>query len=147
VNRIAAGYDLRMTSSGVALAEPAFDGPQPASLVATFRDATCLPALRGWLRAHLAEGTDARSDAELVCTELVTNAVEHAHGPRAVRITMLDTARLRIEVDDAGSSRPTLGRSRFGSVRGRGLTLVDAVSRWGVRGRLGGKTVWATLGH
>ncbi|WP_344415084.1 ATP-binding protein [Pseudonocardia ailaonensis] len=136
-----------MSSSGMALAEPAVDGPQPASLVASFRDATCLPALRRWLREHLAEDSDARCDAELVCTELVTNAVEHAHGPRSVRITMLDPLRLRIEVDDGEpGARPTLGRSRFGSVRGRGLMLVDTVSRWGVRRRRTGKTVWATLG-
>jgi anti-sigma regulatory factor (Ser/Thr protein kinase) len=121
------------------------DGPRPASLVAAFRDASCLPGLRAWLREQLAP-TDTLLDAELVCTELVTNAVEHAGGPRRVRVTVLDRVRMRIEVDDTGAGAPlTVGESRLGEHRGRGLTIVNAVAHWGVRRTRTGKTVWATL--
>jgi anti-sigma regulatory factor (Ser/Thr protein kinase) len=39
------------------------------------------------------------ADAELVCTELVTNAIEHGGGARAVRITV-DSRQVCVEVDD-----------------------------------------------
>jgi anti-sigma regulatory factor (Ser/Thr protein kinase) len=86
-------------------------------------------------------------DAELVCTELVTNAVEHAAGPRAVRVVVAGQD-LRIEVDDASPDAAlTPGVSRLGGVRGRGrgLAIVDAVTRWGIRRSRSRKTVWAAL--
>ncbi|MCW0215755.1 MAG: ATP-binding protein [Pseudonocardia sp.] len=90
-------------------------------------------------------GPEMLVDAELVCTELVTNAVEHAAGPRSVRVAMADED-LRIEVDDASPEKPlTPGVSRLGGMRGRGLVIVDAVTRWGIdRGR-STKTVWAAI--
>ncbi|WP_433505482.1 hypothetical protein ACQP04_02620 [Pseudonocardia halophobica] len=49
-------------------------------------DASCLTPLRAWLREHLPNSDDHQIDAELMCTELVTNALEHARGPRTVRM-------------------------------------------------------------
>jgi hypothetical protein len=75
----------------------------------------------------------------------VTNAVEHAAGPRAVRVAVAGQD-LRIEVDDASPDATlTPGVSRLGGVRGRGLAIVDAVTRWGIRRSRSRKTVWAAL--
>ncbi|MHA6797144.1 ATP-binding protein [Pseudonocardia bannensis] len=115
------------------------------SLSLTFHDVTRLRELRQWLRANLPEGEDIELDAELVCTELVTNAVEHGGGLCAIRIDV-DDDRVHIEVDDVHAFAPlTVGRSRFGRHRGRGLTIIDAVATWGVTRTATGKTVWATI--
>ncbi|GAA4551982.1 ATP-binding protein [Pseudonocardia xishanensis] len=117
----------------------------PAVLTTSFRDAGCLPGLRAWIREHVT-GDELRGDVELVCTELVTNAVEHARGPRSV-VVVVQPGGARIEVTDGSpTTAPVPGRSRFGGeMRGRGLTLVAALSRWEVR-RVGRrKTVTALL--
>jgi two-component sensor histidine kinase len=109
-------------------------------------DATCLPGLRRWIRENVRASADALADAQLVCTELVSNSIEHAIGPRAVRIDVGSDGTLSVEVDDSSPEAPlTPGVSRLGSVRGRGLMLVNAMSRWGVRRRETGKTVWAVV--
>lgn len=122
-------------------------GRRGSSFLTSFRDATCLPALRGWLREVLPDrDDDALIDAELVCTELVTNAVDHARGPCEVRVHLYDAATLTVEVDDASPCATLIvGTSRFGRRRGRGLVMVDALSRWGVWRGTAGKTVWASL--
>src|SRR5437868_4863005 len=82
----------------------------------------------------------------LVCTELLTNAYDHADGSSQLRLR-----RNRVpcwvltEVDDGvAEQEPVVGRSRFGDLRGRGLILVDKLSEdWGVRTHQAGKTVWA----
>jgi anti-sigma regulatory factor (Ser/Thr protein kinase) len=86
--------------------------------------------------------------AVLVVSELVTNSVLHA-------VTVLDVAvstlqgRVRVAVHDhaGGAPRAHPGQRLEDDVGGRGLQLVQAVTRgWGVLpGRRGGKTVWAVL--
>jgi anti-sigma regulatory factor (Ser/Thr protein kinase) len=117
----------------------------PLALSTAIRDARCLPRLRAWLREHVGD-PDRCGDAELVCTELVTNAVEHARGPRSVELAVSD-GRVRVRVTDGSPERdPAPGRSRFdGEFRGRGLTLVAALSEWTVRRARRSKTVEATL--
>ncbi len=116
------------------------------SLSLTFADATCLPTIRRWLRSNLPPEGDLGLDAELVCSELVTNAVEHGGGAGAVRIDIGGDSQVRVEVDDADPAGAlTIGRSRFGAFRGRGLAIVNAVAHWGVTRTVTGKTVWATL--
>lgn len=116
------------------------------SFTAAFDDPRCLPVVRGWLREVLSDG-DELLDAELAGTELVSNALDHAEGPREIRMRVDAAGELTVEVDDGSpDSELTVGRSRYGTYRGRGLALIDAVSRWGVRRRDGGKTVWAVLG-
>jgi anti-sigma regulatory factor (Ser/Thr protein kinase) len=113
----------------------------------TFVDGTCLPVIRGWLRSNLKPESDLGVDAELVCCELVTNAVEHG-GCGAVRIDILGDGQIHVEVDDADPAAAlTVGRSRFGGYRGRGLAIVSSLARWGVVRTVTGKTVWATLGR
>ncbi|MCO1660510.1 ATP-binding protein [Pseudonocardia sp. S2-4] len=100
--------------------------------------------LRSWLRERLDD--ERLVDVELVCVELVTNAIEHARAPRAVRIRLAPRGRARIEVDDAGPPRALAPRlPTLHELRGRGLALVDALSTWGVRLTPTGKTVWASL--
>lgn len=105
-----------------------------------------LSRLRAWLR-EMVTGVDPDVviDLELVSTELVTNALEHAAGPRHLRLIQHDDL-VRVEVDDASPDLlPTPGTSRLSRNRGRGLRLVSALGRWGMRRYRDGKTVWAEL--
>lgn len=103
--------------------------------------------IRRWLRATLAKfPDDLLCDVLLVCTELVSNAYDHARGPRDVRVALQAGGRVvRVEVDDGSpQALPTPGQSSAGSFRGRGLVLVERMaSRWGVLHRGDRKTVWA----
>ncbi len=102
---------------------------------------------RHFVRARLtAVGADAElvEDAELVTSELVTNAVMHAGTPVHVAV-VVDDAGVTLEVHDRNAAPPRLGAAASPGARaGRGLGLVDALSSdWGfARGR-GGKVVWA----
>jgi two-component sensor histidine kinase len=111
-----------------------------------------MPPPLGAVRALVAEltadlPTETGEDLLLVVTELVANAYEHGAAPRALRLERSDeTGHVMIEVDDAESNPPVLGRSRLGANRGRGLTIVAGVAeRWGVHALRAGKTVWARL--
>jgi anti-sigma regulatory factor (Ser/Thr protein kinase) len=88
--------------------------------------------------------------AELLVTELVTNAVVHA-GTRArvLIITAGDRSDVRIEVHDDAYEPPRIGGFDPDAVSGRGLALVDAISdRWGIEPdgpARPGKRVWFEL--
>ncbi|WUH92366.1 helix-turn-helix domain-containing protein [Streptomyces sp. NBC_00433] len=91
--------------------------------------------------------------AELVVSELVTNAVQHAHGPEdalvETRFERLPGGDLRIEVHDANENKPELRQLSADAESGRGLALVDALTggRWGASAREGvGKLLWAECG-
>ncbi|ANY08205.1 ATP-binding protein [Pseudonocardia sp. HH130630-07] len=104
-----------------------------------------LAQVRAWLRRHITD-PDRALDAELVATELITNAAEHGGGSAIVRITVTEPDRIRIEVADTNlAAMLTVGRSRLGHPRGNGLAIVDAVSSWGVERTTTGKTIWADL--
>jgi anti-sigma regulatory factor (Ser/Thr protein kinase) len=106
-----------------------------------------LSAMRSWVGSLLGDlSEDMLLDVQLVCTELGSNAYEHADGPRAVRV-LRHTDFVRVEVDDHTPAQlPNLGTSRLGDTRGRGLVLTANISRcWGTRNFAGGKTVWAEL--
>lgn len=101
--------------------------------------------LEMWGLPQLAE------NAELVLSELVTNAITHAHPPYgrliATRLERLEYG-VRIEVHDAGDSKPERQEASADSESGRGLALVDILTggKWGVANRQGpGKIVWATV--
>ena len=88
--------------------------------------------------------------AELLVSELVTNAVLHARSEIRLRV-QADGFRIRVEVHD--NSPAPVHRRHYGqeSTTGRGLALVDALAaRWGsdlIHGN--GKSVWFELekGH
>ncbi|GAA1945157.1 ATP-binding protein [Amycolatopsis minnesotensis] len=109
-----------------------------------------LAQIRSWLRARLdGVARECAADAELLITEMVTNAHQHAAGVTAVRLCLpADRTRLRIEVDD---SRPRLRPHRRPervpeAVHGRGMVLIAAISTsWGVHTRRRHKTVWAEM--
>jgi two-component sensor histidine kinase len=111
-----------------------------------------MPPLRA-VRALVTELTadlpaETGEDLLLVVTELVANAYEHGAAPRALRLERRDeSGHVVIEVDDGeAAATPVLGRSRLGTHRGRGLTIVAGVAeRWGVQVVNAGKTVWARL--
>jgi anti-sigma regulatory factor (Ser/Thr protein kinase) len=107
-----------------------------------------LSDIRQWVDTVLQSlGEDHRSVVVLVVNELVTNAYEHGGGPSRL---ILEHGRtpcyVRVAVPDTSPERPTPGRSRLGTERGRGITLVERLSRaWGVDVYNGTKTVWAEI--
>lgn len=83
--------------------------------------------------------------AQLVVSELVSNAVEHAGTSSAVALELTGDS-LKISVRDGSITQPVPRPLDRVSFRGRGLPLVDRVSRnWGVLDHPDGKTVWALL--
>ncbi|HUR15461.1 MAG TPA: SpoIIE family protein phosphatase [Mycobacteriales bacterium] len=84
-------------------------------------------------------------DAELVVTELVTNAILHGRPPVTVRVADHDRG-ARVEVIDHGARPPVRMRDAGHSMTGRGLALVAALtSEWGVSQVEGGKVIWAEI--
>jgi GAF domain-containing protein/anti-sigma regulatory factor (Ser/Thr protein kinase) len=82
--------------------------------------------------------------AELVVSELVTNAIRYGRPP--IRLRLIHDRTLLCEVSDAGSTTPHLRRARVFDEGGRGLLLVAQLAeRWGTRHARRGKTVWAEL--
>ncbi|MFI1208753.1 ATP-binding protein [Streptomyces sp. NPDC020802] len=113
--------------------------------------------LRTVLAAHGLTGLT--PTAELLASELLTNAHLHTQGPYALRIRSAEPDRLRIAVWDSGSEippgfgAPGPGPAPAGpdtAENGRGLHLVRACAdRWGahVLGDVrGGKLLWAECG-
>jgi serine phosphatase RsbU (regulator of sigma subunit)/PAS domain-containing protein/anti-sigma regulatory factor (Ser/Thr protein kinase) len=80
--------------------------------------------------------------AELVVSELVTNAIRHASGP--VRLRLIREGGLICEVSDGSSTFPRPRRARSDDEGGRGLMLVARLSRrWGTRPTDNGKIIWS----
>jgi hypothetical protein len=109
--------------------------------------------LTGWRLGRLAE------TGELVVSELATNAVRASVGldgdplyiggqmPVVTMRLFSDGITLLIEVHDRAPGRPRLLNADAAAENGRGLTLVNALTRgqWGWHGTPGGKVVWAAL--
>ncbi|MFD4329832.1 ATP-binding protein [Streptomyces rubiginosohelvolus] len=119
------------------------------------RSRSSVPRARSLLRVKLGEWRavqEAVETAELVLSELVTNAVRVAvPGDRmiGVRIECREQgAWLRLEVSDACDGRPEVRWPGELDTGGRGLLIVDALAFcWGVKERPGGigKTIWAEI--
>ena len=84
-------------------------------------------------------------DAELIASEIVTNAISHA----ATLITMVAVLRGRelvVTVSDDAPGLPGQPSANGDRENGRGMLVVDAVEgAWGVTRREFGKTVWFRL--
>lgn len=85
---------------------------------------------------------DALGDtAELLVSELVTNALRYGEG--TIRLRLLLDRTLVCEVWDAGQVQPRRRRAHDTDEGGRGLQLVDLLSTsWGSRRTPSGKAVW-----
>jgi anti-sigma regulatory factor (Ser/Thr protein kinase) len=83
-------------------------------------------------------------DAQLVLSELATNAVIHARSELSVGVSRTSSG-VRVTVRDASQAQPTV-RDEPAKASGRGLRLVSALaSSWGVEPAVEGKVVWAEL--
>ncbi|MFJ8717315.1 SpoIIE family protein phosphatase [Streptomyces violaceus] len=109
------------------------------------------PALVGEVRAdamrRLTEwGLDETAfAAELILSELMTNAIRHGAGP--IRVRLLYGHALICEVSDASNTAPHLRRAASTDEGGRGLFLVAQLSQsWGTRYLPEGKVIWAECG-
>lgn len=116
------------------------------------RHPRCVGLARGELRKALDgwELAGIQDSALLVLSELLTNAVRHAHASpgREIETRYLRTnGGVRIEVHDAAGDLPRLMAVDLDSPSGRGLALVAALAdRWDVSARVGpGKSVWVEL--
>jgi anti-sigma regulatory factor (Ser/Thr protein kinase)/anti-anti-sigma regulatory factor len=87
-----------------------------------------------------------RNTAELVTSELATNALRHVHEPFTVSLALND-AELLVAVTDHSRRLPRRRPMSLESEGGRGLYLVDRLcASWGVRLiHKDGKAVWARL--
>lgn len=105
---------------------------------------------RSWLTRELASLVPqaARAtvgDAELVLSELVTNAIRAGCANVTVHLLIEDEC-LRVGVEDQAPGRPQPRKAANTDINGRGLSIVAALSSdWGVRSTTGGKEVWAAI--
>jgi serine/threonine-protein kinase RsbW len=100
---------------------------------------------RRWLEKQLGDAVpqEAVNDLKTVVSELVNNAVVHGAGEIIVRLERLADA-VRIEVVDEGTGSVPAIREAADDGGGRGLRLVEEVSRrWGVFE--GSAHVWADV--
>ena len=105
-----------------------------------------VPRARRLARSALAGvSPDVAADAELVVSELVTNATLHGEAPITVRV--LVGRAVRVEVEDARRTAPIMSRHNAEAMTGRGLAMVAALATgWGIDlAGSGGKVVWAEL--
>lgn len=82
--------------------------------------------------------------AQLLVSELVSNAVLHATGPIRLVVEEVDRgAAFRIEVCNSGSGQPKIRHAAPEDLSGRGLQLVDDLARgWGSATSGNETTVW-----
>ncbi len=92
------------------------------------------------------ERLDCLDAAELACTELVTNALLHAHTDMVVTIEVHEA--VRVSVRDFNPTPPLQRHYGVQATTGRGLALVAAVSDEHGISDVGpdGKTMWFTVG-
>jgi anti-sigma regulatory factor (Ser/Thr protein kinase) len=86
--------------------------------------------------------------AQLLVSELVTNAVDHGEGPIRLQISR-HRGTLRVEVSDTGAQfAPLTTTPDPQAIGGRGLFLLEALAtKWGTipADRHGPKTLWFEL--
>jgi serine/threonine-protein kinase RsbW len=96
-------------------------------------------------------GTDYARDAELLASELATNAVRHTasgshSGTFQVTVFWHSRAVIVAVTDEGAATIPALSTPGAIDPAGRGLLLVEALaSQWGFHGNHHGRTVWFEL--
>jgi anti-sigma regulatory factor (Ser/Thr protein kinase) len=89
-------------------------------------------------------------DAVLVMSELLSNALRHAHPLPSGKVRVaweFSGENVEVQVTDGGAATaPRAGRATLSSLGGRGLGIVEYLAeQWGVRYDDDGTTVWAVL--
>ena len=85
-------------------------------------------------------------EAQLLVSELVTNAIRYGAPPIELQVRCAGEDRLQIRVRDSDPGVPERRAADEDAESGRGLLLVDLVSdAWGHEDDLDGKAVWFTL--
>ncbi|MEU4353530.1 SpoIIE family protein phosphatase [Streptomyces virginiae] len=119
----------------------------PADRIATWDlapDPSLVSDVRGAATRRLADwGLDELAfAAELMLSELVTNAVRYGSEP--IQVRLIHDRTLICEVSDGSSTAPHLRRAATTDEGGRGLFLVAQLSQaWGARYTPQGKVIWA----
>ena len=112
-------------------------------------DATAPVAVRRLVQAELERRghPDVVPDAQLLASEVVTNAVIHTHCPECTVVIEVDDDRVRISVTDcAPGVTPVLLPHDPGRCGGLGMHIVNDVARaWGCDVTGPTKTVWFEL--
>jgi anti-anti-sigma regulatory factor/anti-sigma regulatory factor (Ser/Thr protein kinase) len=127
----------------------AAERPLPARIIHTFApfpDSTIgarriiVDACHAWRMTHI------MSSAELVVTELVSNAVRHAGTPFDLSVSRIDR-NLHLAVRDyATPLARVIGPVGEAEPGGRGMLIVDALTTsWGCTPTRDGKVTWATM--
>jgi hypothetical protein len=100
---------------------------------------------------HLPGLGEYADDAEIITSELVTNAVQHVrgNGTETIGVTLRHAgspAAVTVAVSDSSPEGPVKRDTPAGSERGRGLQIVEALSaHWGWHQQDGGKAIFAVL--
>jgi anti-sigma regulatory factor (Ser/Thr protein kinase) len=90
---------------------------------------------------------DVVATAQLLASELFTNALDHGRGEITMRVTRLP-GDLRVAIADRGSTTPQVRAATQQDIHGRGLMILESLAaRWGVEQSPdgAGKTVWFAL--
>ena len=109
-----------------------------------------ISGVRRWLCGQVAlagADDDAVALAELLGSEVVTNAVRHGDPGGLVTVTVSrGPGLLRVTVTDGGAGRPVVRDPAPDEPGGRGLQLVEMLAAaWGVQEQAVGKSVWFEL--
>lgn len=112
-------------------------------------EAASVPAARHFtadVLGELATPPDTEETAELLVSELATNAVLHAGSPMRLSVYRNGEA-VRVEMRDDDPNPPRHVTPDPELPGGRGILLVDALATsWGVNSNEHGKTIWFELG-
>jgi anti-sigma regulatory factor (Ser/Thr protein kinase) len=131
-------------SYSTALPVPPLVAPHSVVLVGV---PEAVPAARRFLQSVLppALSDHVRGDAELVESELATNAVRHSQSAFRLSVRQEDGV-VRLSVQDAGQSPPRPRKASPEDHGGRGISIVGSVATsWGYDPLDDGKVVWAEL--
>jgi anti-sigma regulatory factor (Ser/Thr protein kinase) len=88
---------------------------------------------------------DVAWEAELIASEMATNAVRHGESPFRASVSHRDDV-IRIAVEDAGPGWPRRREATTHDFGGRGVLIVaELAHRWGADEQPQGKVIWAEL--
>jgi pimeloyl-ACP methyl ester carboxylesterase len=119
--------DPAATAAAIAAHVHAWPAPVPLLDVALPAGPQAVPAARAHVRAALAAAAPAVDDAELVASELVTNAVVHAEPPVRLRLLQRGAGSVDVLVRDSGHTCDQAPSGR--PDHGRGLRIVTALAQ------------------